>query len=719
MDGDWLRCPPGLLLVAALFFVPGGCKQGPADDDDSTSPDPVCDQGFVQDSELPEAFLEEFPDGCVPEECAVGRWGGLTVDADTVYVDASGPDVGDGSEEAPYRVIQEGLDAAGEGGSGTVVVAAGTYVENLLLTGDHDGVHLAGRCRGLVMLDASGGEEDESGIRADGGVFSTEEWTVSGVTVAGAPQGGIWLTGGSLFVLATSLAQNRFLGALAVGDSSDIFMDDVGIFDTKPSQSGTYGRGIEVEHGAHLEASSCVVERNTEVGIFATNGGTVVVLGNVEVRDTQPLPNGTSGRGISVQAGARLEASSCVADGNAEAGIYAGEAGTEVVLQEVEVRNTVPRTNGTEGMGIVVEAGARLEASSCVVAGNTKTGILAAQQGTEVVLDDVEVRDTRPTPDGRFGRGIEMVLGARLEASSCAVEGNADIGIFASEEGTEVTLLDSHIDGTRRPWGTEQTVAAGLATERRATVDATGVTITGTDGPGAMASQSTLSCEACAFENNTFAGAVVWAGGGLELSGSTISANLPDVELGGGAGVFASNRAGAISLVLVDSEVLAHDHSAVWMDSGWPYDDGSFTLTGNTLSGGEGHPLSPTVHVHGDAVFATGVSSWDGQRGLRLEDNTFRDSAGAGVFLDGSGAVLTSNAYAGNAVDLWQQDCDGVPLPVGVEEVPIAVLCPEYDRITAPLEFHLVLEEELTRNSAGPVTGLPMVFTALEPLPSL
>ena len=105
MDGDWLRCPPGLLLVAALFFVPGGCKQGPADDDDSTSPDPVCDQGFVQDSELPEAFLEEFPDGCVPEECAVGRWGGLTVDADTVYVDASGPDVGDGSEEAPYRVL--------------------------------------------------------------------------------------------------------------------------------------------------------------------------------------------------------------------------------------------------------------------------------------------------------------------------------------------------------------------------------------------------------------------------------------------------------------------------------------------------------------------------------------------------------------------------------------------------------------------------------------
>ena len=317
-------------------------------------------------------------------------------------------------------------------------------------------------------------------------------------------------------------------------------------------------------------------------------------------------------------------------------------------------------------------------------------------------------------------RPIGIMEGARLAASSCVVDGNAEVGILASSEGTEVSLEDTVIFGSVRAWGAEYTVSEGLGSQRGATVHALGISVTGTEGPGVFVTdEGMLSCEGCTLQDNTFAGAVVWFGGVLELTDAVITGNEADGEVGGGVGIYASDRGGSSTLVLDSSEVTEHDFAAVWLDTGGAVDDGSYALSGNTLSGGAGQNLSPNVHVHGDAVFTTGgVTAWDGERGLLLEDNTFQDSAGAGVFLDGSSAYLSGNTYIGNAVDLWQQDCEGVPLPIGLEEAPVVEMCPEYDRITAPLEFHLVLEEELSKKSMDRAMELPMALPLLEPLPT-
>ncbi len=103
----------------------------------------------------------QIPDGttCVPEACGTGTWGNLETADDTVYVDVTANAGGDGSKDAPFASIQDGLDAQGR--DGMVAVAAGTYVENLELTKDHSGIHLAGRCRDLVVVDGSGGSADE------------------------------------------------------------------------------------------------------------------------------------------------------------------------------------------------------------------------------------------------------------------------------------------------------------------------------------------------------------------------------------------------------------------------------------------------------------------------------------------------------------------------------------------------------------------------------
>ena len=71
-----------------------------------------------------------------------------------------------------------------------------------------------------------------------------------------------------------------------------------------------------------------------------------------------------------------------------------------------------------------------------------------------------------------------------------------------------------------------------------------------------------------------------------------------------------------------------------------------------------------------------------------------RDSAGAGVFLDGASALLIDNTWIDNAVDLVQQSCnDEVGEVVGAEDAPTSDICPSPSRLWVPLEFELHLSD--------------------------
>jgi hypothetical protein len=105
-------------------------------------------------------------------------------------------------------------------------------------------------------------------------------------------------------------------------------------------------------------------------------------------------------------------------------------------------------------------------------------------------------------------------------------------------------------------------------------------------------------------------------------------------------------------------------------------------------------PDGTTFLAHGDGVVATsGVSAWDGSFGLLLDGNEIQGALRAGVMLDGSSADLSGNTFAGNAMDLVWQRCDGVEEPGGLPEVPIVEQCPQFNLSMAPLEFYLYLEE--------------------------
>ncbi|MEM1415008.1 MAG: hypothetical protein AAGH15_08920 [Myxococcota bacterium] len=259
--------------------------------------------------------------------------------------------------------------------------------------------------------------------------------------------------GASLTFARGLVVGNRELGVSALGAGTEVQLDDVAVRDTRPRESdGTLGRGLNVEFGVSLTLARGLVEGNREFGVFAAGAETDVQLDDVVVRDTQAQESdGARGLGLTAVAGARLTLARGLVTGNREAGVFATGAETEVQLDDVVVRNTLPvESDGTDGRGLHVQLGASLKLVRGIVEGNRSGGVLAGGAGAEAQLDDVVVRDTLPREsDGTDGHGLTAVAGARLTLERGLVEGSREYGVFALDATTEVQLDDVVVRDTR------------------------------------------------------------------------------------------------------------------------------------------------------------------------------------------------------------------------------------------------------------------------------
>ena len=597
----------GLMSFAMLAVL--GCGDGdvsPGDDDTVVDPEPSpCATGYRQDPDLPAELLDDFPDDCVPQECGLGQWGNLEVDGDTIFVDVRAGEGGNGSEQAPFTSIQDGLETAGEAGGGMVAVAAGTYVENLLLTEDHDGVHLAGRCRGLVVLDASEGEEDESGIWANG-FWGDEEWRVSGMAVTGAPHVGIWLQVGTLRTMSVRVVENHMVGFVATRQRSTALLSDVEIRDTQPLPDGTFGRGIQVQEGSSLEADGCLVEGNSGAGIYVSGAGTAVLLSDVEVRETEPLPDGTFGRGIAVEEGSSLEADGCLVEGNSAVGIHVSGEGTAVLLSDVEVRNTHRTHWTTVAIGIVSQVYASLIADELIVADTEGVGLFATWYGglscSNCNLSDNSFAGGLAWASGAIDLSTTTISGTRPDAN----EGGG-IGIYASDNfGPASLTLDTvtiedqpyaalWLDGDGSYSITNSTLVGGYGHElfypngTSSIFHGDGIVATG--GVSAWDGSQGLLLQGNEFRDAYRAG-VLLDGSSAELSENTPTGNPIDVIWQDCDGI--DEPAGLSHVPVVDHCPVYNHHIAplefnLFLDDGEPLD-----LEGSARSAVAPEPLFPT-----------------------------------------------------------------------------------------------------------------------------
>jgi parallel beta-helix repeat protein len=171
----------------------------------------------------------------------------------TLYVDRADPacsDGGSGNQSQPFCTIgaAAGLAVAGQ----TVLIASGIYAENVTVA--NSGTLSAP----IVFAAASGASVTVTG-GAHGFTISGRSWiTVRGITVTGTSSDGIYVSSSSNITLAS----------------------DHVTFAGKPKQ-GKVARGIRLTGATNPVVTGCVLDHNTEAGIYLVNGTTgAQIVGN-------------------------------------------------------------------------------------------------------------------------------------------------------------------------------------------------------------------------------------------------------------------------------------------------------------------------------------------------------------------------------------------------------------------------------------------------------
>ena len=322
---------------------------------------------------------------CDPGNCGEGTWGWLPVDMDTIHVDVEADEGGDGSVSAPFTSIQDGLDTAAAAGGGMVAVAAGSYLENLMLTDEHDGVLLIGRCADLVEVDGSGGAEDVAAVFS-ASYTGAGHWEVTGVAVRNAPEIGINLYGGDLSLSYVTVDANTKVGIALGSPDSLLSLAHSLVTDSSADADGNYGYGVLVSSGALLDAVGSVIQSNVFAGIVVSDEGSTATLTDVWVDETERPPQATVGEGVVVQQGGTVTA-------------------------------TRLSINANEGPGLHVTTDGVLSCTECDLSDNSFAG--AVVQGGSLILDDSAVTD--PLIDAEIGGGVGLFCDDTLGASSIQV----------------------------------------------------------------------------------------------------------------------------------------------------------------------------------------------------------------------------------------------------------------------------------------------------------
>ncbi len=636
----------------------------------------ACDGGETRSTDEPRCTTGYLDDGgtCVPEACGTGSWGNLEMDEATVYVSA-GAEGGDGTPHAPYGSIQLGLDAAGAASGGLVAVAAGTYPEALTLGSQHAGVHLAGRCRELVVVDASTAHLGVPGLAIGVGTAAAE---VSGLTVRGSTDEGVDVQGGvvtlrrlrveengwtgvrarpigvqtiTLEVVDCLLTDNHVFGTAIYEPESVVTVRDSTIQRTYALDEDIIGTGARATAGASLFMEGCVVAETQGHGLIIDGAGSHATLRDTVVRHAYADGVPGMGHGVLVHDGASLTAERCVIEDNTTVGLMAYQEDTQVTLIDSIVRGTRLDASGTWAYGLAAWEGASLQATGCRlsdqrigasawtgaamaledcrVTDNRGLGVWCQDAGSRMNLLDTTIRDTQPTDSGDMGYGIEVALDGELYAEGVTLSGNTSLSVVLKPSG-HATLVGTTVRDTRISPTTGQ--AYGIQAEDGSALTARDCVLSGhsTVGLVAVGDGTRITLEGTRIEG-TELGPGGLVGYGIEISsGATLEATGCEIR-GNTVGGLTAGHGATVSLR--DSWISETRQGGGYLGAvGLIAQQGAqLAIAGSTMAANEGPGLVGAVE--GTRLSVTGC---------RIVDNRF-----AGVVASGAYMLLEASTIQG------------------------------------------------------------------------
>lgn len=298
--------------------------------------------------------------------CADGTWGSISDPTSAVFVTVGGADdTGDGTQDRPFLTVATALARTRQADAPKrIALGDGAFDAQFALVhevGDgttDDGLAIEGCGPGattLVPLDA-----DDYVIQATG----VQGWSAAGFTIQGGRRA-VWIWQAGTATLSDVVVDGATRTGIVMDGSYgliDVTLQDVVVAGVSADSDGSgYGYGIAVQGGTAtdtvtLRMSGGEVSSATQAGIFVTGDKGAAILSGVRIMDILANADGLYGRGVQVQGGATLEADTVELSGNADAAIYAHES-YGVTLTDVTVTDVaegMDETGAPTGDGIVL-----------------------------------------------------------------------------------------------------------------------------------------------------------------------------------------------------------------------------------------------------------------------------------------------------------------------------------------------------------------------------
>ncbi|MBX3185741.1 MAG: right-handed parallel beta-helix repeat-containing protein [Labilithrix sp.] len=337
-----------------------------------------------------------------------------------------------------FQTIRDAVDAAPAGA--VIAVDAGEYRESVVV---QKPVTLAGRCPARVAWQ---GAPRDRALRVEGVKATVRGFTFESSVV------GVSLGSGASLTLEDSVVDGNTLAGVIIADgNARADLARVVIRNTRPSNEGDRGVGINVQGKSVLVARDCAFAGNHTQNVRVSTESEAT-LERIVSRDGRPTPAADYGRGIQVQQGARATITRAAFLDNHDIGIVAGDD-TRIDLREVIVARTKLAASGQFGRALNAHGRAIVQGEHVHLHDNHDATVMVAEAGTSVSLVASTVVDTDYDKEGLAGRAVTTQEGASFEMRDGAVVGSKEVAVVVFGRGSRATLRRTVIRQTAPNWG--------------------------------------------------------------------------------------------------------------------------------------------------------------------------------------------------------------------------------------------------------------------------
>lgn len=516
--------------------------------------------------------------------------GAVTLDASSISQVAAGPQgnaigiqASDGGVVLATDLVVSEIDGLGIGvvGEGSTISVTRGEIGPVRATRVGGG-SAATSDGGILVLDGVWLHDlAAAGVSVFGGELTIRDSSVERVVAGSRSEDlgyGLYAgLGAQVNVAGSTVRDVLFSGVTSSDVGTGVTLQDVVIGAVGEGGGTGQGVGLVVQEGAAAVLDSVELLDLVDVGAVVFPDATLTAEG-VSVGPVAPNHDGEGGTGLYVEGHADLVDVSITDVGRAGLQV----AGGEVDARGLEVRG-VRVDAGGDGVGVQVDSGGALSLVASRVSDTASRSLVAANPGTSLTLEDVELSDVEP--DGRVpyasllevqdgasaaavgltatgGQGASVyvgdatlslvgstvagarhldgvgvggaitVRGGQVDLAEVTVEDVEDVGLLVTGDGALATGEGVLVRDVRR--SVALPVAAGILAQSGGGIHLTRATVEDVQGPGVAAGTDGLvQVEDAAITRTTFAGVVV-SGGAFEALGSWSTTSRPIPASAGG-----------------------------------------------------------------------------------------------------------------------------------------------------------------------------------------